>query len=534
MGITKTSIGRLKEYVTITDTIGSRIELKKTGANFKANCPFHGEKSPSFVVSPSKQIYHCFGCGVSGDAIKFVQEFEKLDFQNAVEVIAKENNFTLEYDDNSNSNKNKSKEIEKAYKLFEALSVQSLRDEDISYLTGRGFSMETIKAFRLGYGSTNDKIIAMYAEHRLDKALLVELGLLGEYQGRLYSPFIKRITFPIRNTIGSIVGFAGRSLDENPKQKYINSKESYYFSKSNTLFNFDKARDVAKAKKWLIIVESQMCVMMCWQVGIQNIVASQGTALTLNHVKMIARLGVKVLLCYDGDKAGLEASTKGAILLSQNGVDGGVALLSDGKDPSDYIKESREGEFKELLRVGTQKRLIPFVLERIAIKTNLDDPFSKKDGVNEAKDFLASLDEVINVEYQPLINTLFETDIKIIKKISSRDDFLDGSVEDNIFYTLSMRSEYYQNVQDYLNMGMFANADYVAILSALMTSNDVKVAYENTYLSLKNLICYEKNVFHNACMQIRIRYLKKMFDNTDEIKEKIIYKNELSRIGIGG
>jgi len=148
MGITKTSIGRLKEYVTITDTIGSRIELKKTGANFKANCPFHGEKSPSFVVSPSKQIYHCFGCGVSGDAIKFVQEFEKLDFQNAVEVIAKENNFTLEYDDNSNSNKNKSKEIEKAYKLFEALSVQSLRDEDISYLTGRGFSMETIKAFR--------------------------------------------------------------------------------------------------------------------------------------------------------------------------------------------------------------------------------------------------------------------------------------------------------------------------------------------------------------------------------------------------
>ena len=238
MSITNESKEQLKASVDIVDIIGDHVELKKAGANFKGCCPFHGEKTPSFTVSPSKQIYHCFGCGVGGDVFKFVQEFTRMYFVEAVEDVASRCNFTLQYDSNHGERKDYSRVLD-AITLY---YVKALRDSDMEYLKSRGLTAKTVKLWQIGWAPRSPEQLKAMDAMLLPKDELVVLGMIRSGERGQYAQFTERVMFPICNHLGKVVGFSGRSLKPEAKAKYVNSIESPVFNKSQLLFGFDKAK----------------------------------------------------------------------------------------------------------------------------------------------------------------------------------------------------------------------------------------------------------------------------------------------------
>ena len=490
MAITEPSKDQLKSSVDIVDIVSNYIEVKKAGANFKALCPFHGENTPSFILSPAKQIYHCFSCGVGGDVIKFVQEYEKLSFVESVEKIALLSNFTLEYEAGKNDSSYRAYEI--INNLFLKYTQNNLKDTHREYLYGRGFTDKTIEKFGLGFCPRgSDDLLALFANNFLNMKDIEDIGILGTSQNRKYSSFSNRLTFPIKNPTGKIVGFAGRDLTGKSKAKYKNSKESKFFNKSNILYGFDLAREeiLKNKKKWLIIEEGQFDVQLSHQIGLKNVCGLQGTALTETHIKLIKKLGVKVLLATDGDKAGLASAYKSAVLLSQYRVDGGVAIFKEGDDPADMIATGREDELKNILTKGTKNKLITFVLDIIAQRCNLDDAFDKSRAVEEGMSFLKSLDGVIGSFYMPYLNKLFSTNCSLaynptIEPINRKIYTPRATLEDNILYTLSQEPWYIDTYSHILDSSLFQNN---FVYNAVVSYN--LQAIEESGLSLLENIC---------------------------------------------
>ena len=328
--IKKSSLEQLKATIDIVDVLGNYVEFRKSGANFKACCPFHGETTASFTVSPSKQIYHCFGCGVGGDAIKFVQDYSKLNFQEAVEKIASDMNFTLEYENSNFEKKDYATIFEVTNKLYE----DNLKDEKLQYLLDRGLTLESIKKFELGYAPRSDKQISHLRDQHISFEDCVDVGVLAIDKDKLYARQIERITFPIRNHLNKLIGFGGRTL-KNSKDiaKYINSPETKLYSKSKVFYGFNHAKEHIYKKQNIIIVEGNIDVIMMHQVNLNTTVATMGTALTKEHIIQIKKANARAILCFDGDIAGKKAAYKASMLLSQSEIDGGVVIFEDGVDP---------------------------------------------------------------------------------------------------------------------------------------------------------------------------------------------------------
>jgi len=401
MGIQPESKEQLKESVDIVDIISDHVELKKAGANFKGCCPFHGEKTPSFVVSESKQIYHCFGCGVGGDVFKFLQEFNKMSFVEAVEDVAGRVNFTLQYDSNHGSVKDFSRVLD----TVSAYYVSEIRDSDREYLKSRGLTAKTVKAWQIGWAGRSPEQKKFFDSSLLPMDEILELGLLRTGERGTYAQFTERIMFPICNHMGKIVGFSGRSLKAEIKAKYLNSIDSAVFNKSRILFGYDKAKEHVYKKKFLIIVEGQLDVILLHQVGVQTAVATQGTALTEQHLPQLRKGEPKIVLAYDGDKAGRAAAYKGAWLLSMNGFDGGVVLFPEGQDPASMIAEGREDEVKRLLTSWTD--MIRFVLKELVAMHNVRSAHGKNDALKECVKYLNALpSELIAQEYVGYVSEL--------------------------------------------------------------------------------------------------------------------------------
>lgn len=343
------SIERLKDQIDIVEVISNAISLKKTGANYKACCPFHGEKTPSFVVSPDKQIFKCFGCGVSGDAIEFVRKFYNLDFVEAIEKIAKDQGFTLEktrYDDSRDVYYRANKDAARYF----VRCLLSKPNRAMDYLVEkRGLSQEIITKFGIGFADENWSSLYNHM-----KALgygdetLAELGLISIKGGKKYDRFRNRVIFPIINTSGKVIGFGGRALDDDGA-KYINSPENPVFHKSNNLFALNFAREYLRKEDYLIVVEGYMDVIGLFQYGVGNVTATLGTALTENHGKILKRYAKKVILSYDADEAGRKAAYKGVDILRASGVEVSVLHVDDGKDPDEYVKIHGKEGFLDLI-----------------------------------------------------------------------------------------------------------------------------------------------------------------------------------------
>ncbi|MDD3500153.1 MAG: DNA primase [Sulfurovum sp.] len=399
--IDNASIESLKNSIDIVDVIGNYIELKKAGANYKANCPFHGEKTPSFVVSPSKQIYHCFGCGAGGDTIKFVMEIEKLSYPEAIEKLASMYNFSLRYTKGSS-------DYSDAKRVLEAVQTWYVKNLDQNptaqtYLADRGISAASIEKFGIGYVPSGGQVMQFLQRTMLPKPQAAEAGVIAQGErGEYYARLVERITFPIYSPAASIVGFGGRTITNHPA-KYINSPQTKLFNKSRLLYGYHLAKESIYSKKELIVCEGYLDVIMFHQAGFDTAVATLGTALTAEHLPLLRKGDPKVILAYDGDNAGVAAALKASMMLSHAGFDGGVVLFPDGQDPADLIAKDQSEAVARLLR--TSKPLIPFVIEKTIESYDLSNPRAKEAAFAHIKQFLDGLSPIIKDAYIPLAAT---------------------------------------------------------------------------------------------------------------------------------
>jgi len=399
--IEKSSEEELKARIDIVDIISNYIELKLSGANYKARCPFHGEKTPSFVVSPAKQIFHCFGCGKGGDAIEFVKEYEKLNYSEALEKIASIINFPLRY----------SREDETKRDIYKILiQVQNWYRDNLKsaikakkYLKSRGIDGDSIEKFGIGYSKSSNDLIDFLNRNFISLDEAKEVGVLSSRDGKFYARLIDRITFPIYTQSGKIVGFGGRSLSGH-SAKYINSPQTKLFNKSKILYGYHIARESIYRKREIIISEGYLDVILLHQAGFTNSVATLGTALTKEHIPLLKKGEPKVILAYDGDEAGINAGFKASFLLSTNGIDGKVVLFPDGLDPADMVHKGKIDELNRLFSRGVN--LIEFTIETIAKSFDLKNPYQKEKAFKEIKSYLLQLSEIIRDEFIPFASTL--------------------------------------------------------------------------------------------------------------------------------
>jgi DNA primase len=395
--INKESIENLKNNLDVVDVISQFLEVKKSGANFKACCPFHGETTPSFVVSPAKQIYHCFGCGVGGDSIKFVMEYEKLSYPEAIEKLASMNNFHLEYD-NTTTKRQDIKILEEVNKFYQRLFVNNSTAKD--YINQRAISEFSIEKFEIGYAPVSGDTINYLKSNHYNLTDAIDLGVIDTGTNGLYSRFIERITFPIYGINGKMVGFGGRTITGH-NAKYVNSPQTKVFNKSKLLYGYHLARESIYKKNQLIVCEGYLDVIMLHQAGFDTAVATLGTALTKDHLPLIRRGEPKIILAYDGDKPGLAAAFKASVMLSQGEFEGGVVIFGDGLDPADMVKD---GKIEELNRIFTNPlSFISYSIDYIIEKYDINNPNQKQKALIEANDYLKSLGAIYQDEYKRYI-----------------------------------------------------------------------------------------------------------------------------------
>ena len=394
--ISQDSIEALKARLDIVDVIGSYIELKKAGGNFKAPCPFHDEKSPSFVVSPQKQIYHCFGCGAGGDSVKFVMEYEKLNYPEALEKLADSYNFTLTYTDNKH-NKPRSQVMDKLNEWYQTLLTHN--QTAMSYIKERGIYESSIEKFGIGYAPDSSATLNYIRSQQFNIKEAIDMGVVGYNQERnqTYARFVERITFPIFSANGSIVGFGGRTITGH-QAKYVNSPETAFFNKSRLLYAYHLAKQALHKKQEIIITEGYLDVIMLHQAGFDNAVATLGTALTHEHLPLLRKGSPRVVMAYDGDSAGRAAALKASKLLSAGGFVGGVVVFGGGLDPADMVKEGRVEELGNMFRDA--KPFIEFVLDEVLSLYDLRDPKAKESCMQEGIAYLKTLSPLLQEEYK--------------------------------------------------------------------------------------------------------------------------------------
>ena len=392
--IKKESIENLKNHLDVVDVISQFLELKKTGANFKACCPFHGETTPSFVVSPAKQIYHCFGCGVGGDSIKFVMEYEKLSYPETLEKLASMYNFNLDYE-NTTEKKQDTKVIEEVNKFYQKLFVNN--DTVKEYIKKRGISEFSIEKFEIGYAPISADTINFLKSNHYNLTDAIDLGIIDTGTNGLYSRFIERITFPIYSISAKLVGFGGRTITGH-SAKYVNSPQTKLFNKSKLLYGYHLAKEHIYKKNQIIVCEGYLDVIMLHQAGFNTAVATLGTALTAEHLPLLRRGEPKVLLAYDGDKAGLAAAFKASVMLSQSEFEGGVIIFKDNMDPADMVHTGKIQELNEIFSAPLS--FTPFAIDYIISKYDINDANQKQKALIEANDYLKTLGLIYQDEYK--------------------------------------------------------------------------------------------------------------------------------------
>ncbi len=351
---------QIKERLNIVDVISGYIKVEKAGINFKAKCPFHNEKTPSFFISPTRQSFYCFGCGEKGDIFSFVQKFEGVDFKEALKNLAdragvKLDKFRAENSaevDRENREKERMYEImEEATKFFEKELVEN--KIALKYLEKRGLAKNSIEKWRLGFVRDEWRSLHDYLiNQKFSKEEMLSVGLIKktENENKYYDTFRNRLMFPIFDINGKTIAFSGRAMQENEKTpKYLNSPETKLFYKSEVLYGFNVAKNYIRKLDYAVLVEGQMDLVMSHQADVLNTVASSGTALTEFHLKKIQKLSNRVIMAYDSDEAGEKASWRAAELALSLGMEAKIASLPRGEDPASVVKEDPK-KWKRALR----------------------------------------------------------------------------------------------------------------------------------------------------------------------------------------
>lgn len=354
MQISEEILEKIKSQNDIVDVISERVRLRKSGRNFTGLCPFHNEKTPSFSVSQEKQIYKCFGCGEAGNVISFVMKEKNLPFIEAVKYLANRANIPLEMNNGEKSQSSKKKDLlyrinVEAAKFFFSNLMNNQNAKE--YFLNRGIKEETIKKFGLGFANDSWNSLMFYLRKKgINDTLLEEAGLISvnKEKGRKYDRFRNRVMFPVFDYQGKVIGFGGRVLDDS-KPKYLNSPETLVFQKGTNLYGLNFALKHNMSERYFVIVEGYMDLISLHQYGITNVVASLGTALTINQARLLKRYADKVIISYDADMAGQMATLRGLEILRTAGFDVRVLNIPQGKDPDEYVRSNGKEAFLKLI-----------------------------------------------------------------------------------------------------------------------------------------------------------------------------------------
>ncbi len=369
----------LPNRVDIIDIINRRVPLKKAGKDYKACCPFHHEKNPSFSVSAEKQMYKCFGCGEGGGVINFVMKFDNLGLVEAIETIAGESGISVVYDENAkpvNPKFERYRALSKAVSDFYAQQFRAspAKGKAVNYAQNRSISSEIAERFELGFATPGNKDLLLNFEKNAQSTTdLKALGLVktGEYGD--YDFFRDRLMFPIHNSRGNVIAFGGRAFDNNAKAKYLNSQESPIFSKSKELYGLYHARKHSRSIDYILVVEGYMDVLALHQAGISQVVAALGTATTIEHLNILSRTTNTIIFCFDGDKAGKKAAWR-ALNITLTVIKAGMVVkflfLPDGEDPDTLIKKESSKAFVK--RIENAQPLSKFLFSHVKAEVDFD------------------------------------------------------------------------------------------------------------------------------------------------------------------
>ncbi len=393
------AIESLKDQINIVDVIGRCVTLKRAGSNYKGVCPFHNEKTPSFVVSEQKQIFTCFGCGATGDVIEFVKRYYNLDFSEAVEKLAGEYGITLEKRQN-NDNREVYYKVNKLAANFFYKAFTETANKGYAYMKRRGISPAILKKFGIGYADEKwDSLYQYLLSQGIETKIMLELGLISESKGKYYDKFRNRVIFPIINTSGKVIGFGGRAIHPDDNPKYLNSPESKIFQKKNNLYGLNTSRQNVGKAGYIILVEGYMDTIALYQAGVENVAASLGTALTENQARLIKRYTKNVVLSYDADSAGRAAALRGLDILKSEDCRVKVLHVTDGKDPDEYIKKNGKSAFLNLV-----ENALPYgdyKLESAKIGFDLSKDEDRIDYIKAATEIIGRLSPVEQEIYIP-------------------------------------------------------------------------------------------------------------------------------------
>jgi DNA primase len=399
------TIQKIFDAVRIEEVVGDFVTLKRRGVNYIGLCPFHNEKTPSFTVSPAKGIFKCFGCGKAGNAVKFVMEHEHYSYPEALKYLAGKYGIEIEEKELTPEEKQHLDERDSMFALNTFISnyfqEQLFEGEEgkavgLTYFKERGFLESTIKKFQLGYAPDGWEVYSKYAlHHGYSKDVLIKTGLSIDKGDRLMDRFRGRVMFPIHNLTGKVIGFGGRILSsEKSTAKYVNSPESVIYNKSKSLYGIFFARNAIVKQDNCLLVEGYTDVISLHQAGIENVVASSGTSLTVDQIKLIKRFTPNITILYDGDPAGIKASFRGIDLILYQGMNVKIVLFPDGEDPDSFARSHTSSELEAFIK----NEAVDFIKfkTRLLLDETLGDPVARVKLIKEIVRTIAHIPEAIN------------------------------------------------------------------------------------------------------------------------------------------
>ncbi|HBA46109.1 TPA: DNA primase [Candidatus Nomurabacteria bacterium] len=418
-------VQQIKERLSIEEVVSSYIKLDKAGANLKAKCPFHNEKTPSFFVSPDRGTYYCFGCGASGDIFTFVEEFEGLDFKGALKLLADRAGIPLEH-----YNPKEESEKEKSYRIMEEATLYFCNNltqnkEVLNYLKTRGLNEKSVKDFRIGFTPNEWRNLYEYLKPNFSDLEIERAGLIKKTGKGYYDRFRNRIMFPMADSSGRIIAFSGRIIGEG-EPKYLNSPETPIFSKNVVLYGIDKAKDAIRKNNFSVLVEGQMDLILSHQAGYRNTVATSGTALSdstvskenvVSNLGLVRRLSPNIVLAFDADRAGANATIRAGRIALSLGMDVKVVDMPEDVDPADLIGKTGADAWREAIK--NSRHIIEFLLLKVLKSCEGD---MRKAG-REIKEKILPF---VNALQSSIEKTFF------IKKISDSSGISESALQDDL------------------------------------------------------------------------------------------------------
>ena len=455
----------IKSKVNIVDVISEYLPVEQKGKNYFAICPFHDDHNPSMSISPEKQIYTCFVCGASGNVFNFVANYEKVSFVSAVKKVAQKAGINLDINVKDDY-KPKDTKYDKYYKMFDITNkyyqnnIKSVYGKKaIEYLHNRKIDDDVINEFEIGLSMNDNNVSKLLEKKGYDVNELIDIGLCGKKDNFVYDIFRNRIMFPLYNLDGKPVGFSGRIYNDEEDSKYVNSKESIIFKKGNLLYNYHRALSHAREKHQIIVVEGFMDVIRLYTIGIKNVVATMGTAITKEHANLLMKLSKNIVLCFDGDKAGEKATISALDALEKIGITPKIIRLEDDLDPDDYI--IKKGSDAYLTHLNNPMSSVVFKINIDKSKTNFND-------YNEISTYLKNVSKELEkiddkVVYELTVNKLSKETGVSCDTINDMVKSIPKNEIKVITKRTSLKKDKYQKAEEYLVHYMLRNVDAVLI-----------------------------------------------------------------------